>query len=47
VRDVPAEPSAMARSEADGFTEDPRELQAALSRIAERLQQLERHLQAR
>jgi hypothetical protein len=47
VRDVPAEPSAMSRSEADGLTEDPRELQAALSRIAERLQQLERHLQAR
>ncbi|MEB3318391.1 MAG: hypothetical protein VKO39_09685 [Cyanobacteriota bacterium] len=47
VRDVPAEPSAPSRGEADGATEDPRELQAALHRIAERLEQLERHLEAR
>jgi hypothetical protein len=47
VRDVPAEPSAASTSWAEGPAEDPRELQAALRRIAERLDQLERLLEAR
>ena len=47
VRDVPAEPSAASTSWAEGSAEDPRELQAALHRIAERLDQLERLLEAR
>jgi hypothetical protein len=47
VRDVPAEPSTAPGSGADGPPDDPRELQAALGRIAERLDQLERLLEAR
>ena len=47
VRDVPAEPSAASGSWADVPAEDPRELQAALRRIAERLDQFERLLEAR
>jgi hypothetical protein len=47
VRDVPAEPAATSSSWAEGPAEDPRELQAALHRIAERLDQLERLLEAR
>jgi hypothetical protein len=42
VRDVPPEPS----REEDGPADDPRELQIALRRIADRLNQLERHLEA-
>lgn len=47
VRDVPAEPAIDVAGEGAGPVEDPRELQSALSRIAERLHQLERHLEAR
>jgi hypothetical protein len=52
VRDVPADPVAegpasAAPLSADGPPEDPQELRAALTRIAERLNQLERHLEAR
>ena len=47
VRDVPAEPPAASTSWAEGSAEDPRELQAALRRIAERLDQFERLLEAR
>lgn len=47
VRDVPTEAAVTAeRPAADGSDEDPQELQAALARIAERLSQLERHLEA-
>ena len=47
VRDVPPEPSVATSEEADSSANDPGELQLALSRIAERLDQLERHLEAR
>ncbi|MFN9645801.1 MAG: hypothetical protein ACK6BG_11955 [Cyanobacteriota bacterium] len=48
VRDVPPEPSsAPATAGEEPEEDDPRELQIALRRIAERLDQLERHLQAR
>jgi hypothetical protein len=47
VRDVPAEPSVDSGGAAAGPADDPGELQAALSRIAARLNQLERHLEAR
>lgn len=49
VRDVPFEPSADTGDRQDGPepVEDPLELQAALSRIAERLRQLERLIEAR
>jgi hypothetical protein len=47
VRDVPPEPSAASPVGGEGQEDDPRELQIALRRIAERLNQLERHLEAR
>ena len=47
VRDVPADPAAVSTRWAEGPAEDPRELQAALRRIAERLDQFERLLEAR
>lgn len=51
VRDVPAEPAMDSpltgdRPPADDLAEDPQELQVALARIAERLSQLEKHLEA-
>jgi hypothetical protein len=47
VRDVPAEPPMDFGGAASGPADDPGELQAALSRISARLNQLERHLEAR
>lgn len=47
VRDVPAEPSMDSGDGAVGPVDDPGELRAALSRISERLSQLERQLEAR
>ena len=47
VRDVPADPAAVSTRWAEGPAEDPQELQAALRRIGERLDQLERLLEAR
>jgi hypothetical protein len=47
VRDVPAEPSMESGGAAPGPADDPGELQAALSRISDRLNQLESHLKAR
>lgn len=47
VRDVPPEPSEAPRMDGEVTEEDPRELQIALRRIADRLDQLERHLEAR
>lgn len=47
VRDVPPEPPVEVEATVGGGTDDPRELQEALNRIAERLRQLECHLEAR
>lgn len=47
VRDVPPEPAVASPAGGVGQEDDPGELQLALRRIAERLDQLERHLQAR
>ena len=47
VRDVPAEAGPPGTIPVDGPEEDPQELLDALARIGERLNQLERHLEAR